>query len=218
MKQQWQALASKFNELNQRERVLVGFASLVLVVFSCFMLLEPMLLDNQQRAQHLKELHHSNQMASQSIAVYQQGLSLDPDADYKQRLAMLEQQLIFVDAELSEQMVDMIPADYMPAVLAQLLSQVKGLTLLGFSSLPPQALLGSDEVNKLNLYSHGIKLTLEGDYFSFLNFVKAVEAMPDKLYWKRLDYQVASHPKASIELELYTLSINKDFISVAKHD
>jgi MSHA biogenesis protein MshJ len=218
MKQQWQTLASKFNELSQRERVLVGFASLVLVVFSCFMLLEPMLLDHQQREQHLKELRHSNQMASQSIAVYQQGLNLDPDADYKQRLAMVEQQLVFVDAELSEQMLDMIPADYMPAVLAQLLSEVKGLTLLGFSSLSPQALLGSDEVNKLNLYSHGIKLTLEGDYFAFLNFVKAVEAMPDKLYWKRLDYRVTSHPKASIELELYTLSINKDFISVAKHD
>ncbi|MBB1269638.1 MSHA biogenesis protein MshJ [Shewanella sp. SR44-3] len=218
MKLQWQQLASKFNGLSQRERVLVACASLVLVIFSCFMLLEPMLLDYQQRAQHLRDVQHSNQMASQSIAVYQEGLALDPDADYKQRLASVEKQLMFVDAELSQQMVDMIPADYMPTVLAQLLSKVKGLKLLGFNSLAPQALLGEDDNTKLNLYSHGIKLTLEGDYFSFLNFVQAVEAMPDKLYWKRLDYQVDKHPQASIELELYTLSINKDFISVAKHN
>ena len=72
--------------------------------------------------------------------------------------------------------------------------------------------------SKVNLYSHGIKLTLQGDYFSILAFIKAVESMPDKLYWKRLDYRVESHPDALVELELYTLSVNKDFISVAKQD
>ena len=68
----------------------------------------------------------------------------------------------------------------------------------------------------MNLYSHGIKLEFTGDYFSVLRFVEAVENMPNKLYWRSMDYKVDAYPKAAITLELYTLSINKDFISVAK--
>lgn len=216
MNAQWLALGAKFNSLSQRERLLVALASLGLTGLLCFTLLEPKLLDYQARTVHLKELNQSNTLASQQISLYEHGLTQDPDADYRQRLTSLEQQMMFVDAELAEQMVDMIPADYMPTVLAQLLGKAKNLTLLSFSSLTPVPLLGLEESDKLNLYSHGIKLTLEGDYFSFLTFVQSVEAMPDKLYWKNLNYQVDKHPLAKIELELYTLSINKDFISVAK--
>lgn len=217
MKEYWQGVAFKFNLLSQRERVLVAFASLCLTGLLLFLLVEPQVIAYQQRAQHLKELQYANTLAAQQVALYEQGLTQDPDADYKQRLASLEKQMMFVDAELSEQMLDMIPADYMPKVLAQLLGNVNSLTLIGFTSLTPVPLLGDEGADKLNLYSHGIKLTLEGDYFSFLKFVQSVEAMPDKLYWKNLNYQVDKHPLAKIELELYTLSINKDFISVAKH-
>jgi MSHA biogenesis protein MshJ len=218
MKAQWQALATKFNALSQRERVLVALASLCLTGLLLFVLVEPQVIAYQQRAQHLTELEHANALASQQVALYEQGLTQDPDADYKQRVAKLEKQIMFVDAELSEQMVDMIPADYMPKVLAQLLGSVNSLSLIGFSSLTPVPLLGAEGADKLNLYSHGIKLTLEGDYFSFLKFVQSVEDIPDKLYWKNLNYQVDKHPLARIELELYTLSINKDFISVATHN
>ena len=77
-------------------------------------------------------------------------------------------------------------------------------------------MLAVGDEKKLNLYSHGIRMSLEGDYFSVMRFVEAVEAMPDKLYWKRLDYKVAEYPKGMIDIEVYTLSLNKDFISVAK--
>ena len=216
MKAQFEQLAQKFDALSQRERGLIALAVLVLVAMSAYMPIESLWKQQQSTAQQLNAIEQENQVSVQQLELYQQRLAMDPNQDYRQRLTLLQQQNQQIDAQLGEQMVDMVPADYMPELLGNLLGQVQGIKLLKFTSVTPVPLLAVGEEKKLNLYSHGIRMSLEGDYFSVLRFVEAVEAMPDKLYWKRLDYKVADYPKGKIDIELYTLSINKDFISVAK--
>ncbi|PIW59991.1 MSHA biogenesis protein MshJ [Shewanella sp. CG12_big_fil_rev_8_21_14_0_65_47_15] len=216
MKAIFKSLGQKFDVLSRRERVLIAVALLVLLGMLGFMPLESLWKNHSSIAQQLKTLEQENSISVQQLELYQQRLAMDPNQDYQQRLNLLLQQNQDIDAQLNEQMVDMVPADYMPELLSQLLGQVQGVKLLKFTSIAPVPLLAVGEEKKLNLYSHGIRMSLEGDYFSVLRFVEAVEAMPDKLYWKRLDYKVADYPKGSIDIELYTLSINKDFISVAK--
>ncbi|MFG0457345.1 MSHA biogenesis protein MshJ [Shewanella mangrovisoli] len=216
MKAQFEQLAQKFDALSQRERGLIALAVLVLVAMSAYMPIESLWKQQHSTAQQVKALEQENKISMQQIDLYQQRLAMDPNQDYRQRLNLLQQQNQEIDAQLNEQMVDMVPADYMPELLGNLLGQVQGIKLLKFTSVTPVPLLAVGEEKKLNLYSHGIRMSLEGDYFSVLRFVEAVEAMPDKLYWKRLDYKVADYPKGKIDIELYTLSINKDFISVAK--
>ena len=216
MKARFEQLAQKFDVLSQRERGLIALAVLVLVAMSAYMPIESLWKQQHSMAQQVKALEQENKISMQQIDLYQQRLAMDPNQDYRQRLSLLQQQNQEIDAQLNEQMVDMVPADYMPELLGNLLGQVQGIKLLKFTSVTPVPLLAVGEEKKLNLYSHGIRMSLEGDYFSVLRFVEAVEAMPDKLYWKRLDYKVADYPKGKIDIELYTLSINKDFISVAK--
>lgn len=216
MKARFEQLAQKFDVLSQRERGLIALAVLVLVAMSAYMPIESLWKQQYSTAQQVKALEQENKISMQQIDLYQQRLAMDPNQDYRQRLNLLQQQNQEIDAQLNEQMVDMVPADYMPELLGNLLGQVQGIKLLKFTSVTPVPLLAVGEEKKLNLYSHGIRMSLEGDYFSVLRFVEAVEAMPDKLYWKRLDYKVADYPKGKIDIELYTLSINKDFISVAK--
>lgn len=216
MKAQFEQLAQKFDALSQRERGLIALAVLVLVAMSAYMPIESLWKQQYSTAQQVKALEQENKISMQQIDLYQQRLAMDPNQDYRQRLNLLQQQNQEIDAQLNEQMVDMVPADYMPELLGNLLGQVQGIKLLKFTSVTPVPLLAVGEEKKLNLYSHGIRMSLEGDYFSVLRFVEAVEAMPDKLYWKRLDYKVADYPKGKIDIELYTLSINKDFISVTK--
>ncbi|WP_133178309.1 MSHA biogenesis protein MshJ [Shewanella decolorationis] len=216
MKAQFEQLAQKFDALSQRERGLIALAVLVLVAMSAYMPIESLWKQQHSTAQQLNAIEQENQVSVQQLELYQQRLAMDPNQDYRQRLTLLQQQNQQIDAQLGEQMVDMVPADYMPELLGNLLGQVQGIKLLKFTSVTPVPLLAVGEEKKLNLYSHGIRMSLEGDYFSVLRFVEAVEAMPDKLYWKRLDYKVADYPKGKIDIELYTLSINKDFISVAK--
>lgn len=218
MKQQWLIWSAKFNELSQRERVLIAIALFVVVGMLLFIPLESLWKQQQSVKKQLNQLKQENSISIQQVALYEQRLQLDPNKDYQQRLQMITEQMQSIDAELTDKMVDMVPADYMPTVLANLLGNIKGVSLISFASIAPKALLQVEEGSTENLYSHGIKLTLQGDYFSILAFIKAVETMPDKLYWKRLDYRVEVHPDALVELELYTLSVNKDFISVAKQN
>lgn len=216
MKAIFKSLGQKFDVLSQRERVLIAVAVFVLLGMLGFMPLESLWKNHSSISQQLKTLEQENSISVQQLELYQQRLAMDPNQDYQQRLNLLLQQNQDIDAQLNEQMVDMVPADYMPELLSNLLGQIQGIKLLKFTSIAPVPLLAVGEEKKLNLYSHGIRMSLEGDYFSVLRFVESVEAMPDKLYWKRLDYKVADYPKGSIDIELYTLSINKDFISVAK--
>ncbi|MEZ9819347.1 MSHA biogenesis protein MshJ [Shewanella sp. 10N.286.45.A1] len=216
MKQYWNDLAAKFDLLSQRERVLVAAAVLIVVGMILYLPLESLLTKHSQLKQQIASLKNENNISEQQIALYQQSLATDPDTEYRQRLANIIQQTKQIDEQLSFEMVDMVPADHMPALLAGLLSNVKGIKLKAFTSIAPTPLLEVGEEKKMNLYSHGIKLEFTGDYFSVLRFVEAVENMPNKLYWRSMDYKVDVYPQAAITLELYTLSINKDFISVAK--
>ncbi|CAD6366782.1 hypothetical protein [Shewanella putrefaciens] len=216
MKMMFNHVGQQFEVLSRRERVLIGIALLALVSIIGFMPLESLWKKQTSISQQLKALEQENQISVQQIELYQQRLTMDPNQDYQQRLVLLQQQNQDIDAQLNEQMVDMVPADYMPELLGNLLGQVQGIKLIKFTSIAPVPLLAVGDEKKLNLYSHGIRMSLEGDYFSVMRFVEAVEAMPDKLYWKRLDYKVAEYPKGMIDIEVYTLSLNKDFISVAK--
>lgn len=216
MKTMFNHVGQQFEVLSRRERVLIGIALLALVSIIGFMPLESLWKKQTSISQQLKALEQENQISVQQIELYQQRLTMDPNQDYQQRLVLLQQQNQDIDAQLNEQMVDMVPADYMPELLGNLLGQVQGIKLIKFTSIAPVPLLAVGDEKKLNLYSHGIRMSLEGDYFSVMRFVEAVEAMPDKLYWKRLDYKVAEYPKGMINIEVYTLSLNKDFISVAK--
>ncbi|MEI6859485.1 MAG: MSHA biogenesis protein MshJ [Shewanella sp.] len=214
MKQQWNKWASLFDALTQRERVIVALASLVVVGMLCYLPLESLLLEHQSLARQHKATSNDNKVSLQQIDLYQQRLAQNPNDEYNNRLKVLKQQDTNLDEQLSFQMVDMVPANHMPALLNELLGEVTGITLHQFKSIAPTPLLTVGD-KKMNLYSHGIRLNLEGDYFSILKFIEAVEAMPSKLYWKKIDYKVDEYPMANVVLELYTLSINKDFISVA---
>jgi MSHA biogenesis protein MshJ len=215
VKQKLQELAVRFDVLSQRERVMVAAAAFVIVAFLCYLPLESFLLKHNKLTQQNKALVAENKISVQQNELYKQRLAQNPNDEYNARFVILEQKSKELDKELSFQMVDMVPADHMPALLSKLLEQVRGIKLQEFRSIAPIALLEIGEEKKMNLYSHGIRLTFQGDYFAVLKFIQAIEAMPNKLYWKRMAYQVDEYPMANVVLELYTVSINKDFISVS---
>ncbi|GIU13899.1 MULTISPECIES: type 4a pilus biogenesis protein PilO [unclassified Shewanella] len=218
MKQQWNLIAEKFDALSQRERVLVALAALIVSGLLFYLPLESALNQHGKLSEQIRALESENRISEQQIQLYEESFRKDPDDDYRQRLNNINQQNKAIDEQLSFQMVDMVPADHMPTLLAGLLSKIKGIKLKSFTSIAPTPLLEVGEDKKVNLYSHGIRLEFVGDYFAVLRFFEAVESMPNKLYWRSMDYRVDTYPKASVSLELYTLSINKDFISVAQKD
>ena len=71
-------------------------------------------------------------------------------------------------------------------------------------------MLGDNE--KINLFQHGIHIELHGSFWDLVNYLQKIEALPERFYWRSLDYRVGNYPDATVTLELYTLSTSKDFI------
>ena len=211
LKAQWQAWADKIAALSQRERVLILLTGLVLVCAGAIygwldgaalrLAQDRVALTTAQRDLEIMDLENLGKQAR---------LARDPDQSVREQLVRVEGDIDRLDAELKAQTVDLIQAHEMPAVLEALLSRSTNLHMLALTSLAPQPLMAGDQ--RINLFKHGIRLKLEGGYFDVYQYLKALEALPRHFYWKQFDYQVQEHPKAVVEMEIYTLSTSKEFI------
>ncbi len=64
------------------------------------------------------------------------------------------------------------------------------------------------------IYRHPLRLEFEGDYFEVLAYLAELEAGDWKLGWRALEYVVDEYPRASVTLEIETLSMEKSWIGV----
>ncbi|QFI39732.1 glucose-6-phosphate isomerase [Moritella marina ATCC 15381] len=62
------------------------------------------------------------------------------------------------------------------------------------------------------LYRHGLRITMSGAFFDIQAYLDSIEQLPKKFYWEVFDYQMQAYPTAEVVMEIYTLSINKEFI------
>lgn len=211
LKAQWQAWADKLAALSQRERVLIMLTGVVLVgsiatygwLDAAVVRLEQdrLALSSAQRDLEIMDLENQGKQAR---------LARDPDQNVRSQLAGVDEEIGKLDAALKAQTVDLIQAHEMPEVLEALLSRSANLHMVALTSLAPEPLMAGEQ--RINLFKHGIRLKLEGGYFDVYQYLKALEALPRHFYWKQFDYQVQEHPRAVVEMEIYTLSTSKEFI------
>lgn len=69
-------------------------------------------------------------------------------------------------------------------------------------------------VDDNSIYKHEVELVLQGNYLDMLNYMQALEAMPERVYWSRSSLQVLEYPKASLRLNLFTLSLEKKWLNL----
>lgn len=62
------------------------------------------------------------------------------------------------------------------------------------------------------LYRHGLRIKMAGAFFDIQAYLDSIEQLPKKFYWEVFDYQMQEYPTAEVVMEIYTLSINKEFI------
>ncbi|WP_279451798.1 MSHA biogenesis protein MshJ [Aeromonas dhakensis] len=211
LKAQWQVWADKLAALSQRERVLIMLTGVVLVgsiatygwLDAAVVRLEQdrLVLSSAQRDLEIMDLENQGKQAR---------LARDPDQNVRTQLAGVDEEIGKLDAALKAQTVDLIQAHEMPEVLEALLSRSANLHMVALTSLAPEPLMAGEQ--RINLFKHGIRLKLEGGYFDVYQYLKALEALPRHFYWKQFDYQVQEHPRAVVEMEIYTLSTSKEFI------
>jgi MSHA biogenesis protein MshJ len=105
-----------------------------------------------------------------------------------------------------------------------------GLRLVRLDTLPPEpvGLPAKDNADKTAptapaaanateaapLFKHGIQLTLVGNYASLTRYMEKLEHLPAGFYWARAELDANGHPEISLTLTLYTLSLEKTWLTV----
>jgi MSHA biogenesis protein MshJ len=114
---------------------------------------------------------------------------------------------------------DLVDPAQMRHVLEELIDRQRGLTLIRASNLEVMPLIESadpesGESDEPMLFRHGLRLELEGSYLDFLDYLGAVERLPWRLYWGTLSLNTQKYPRNEISIEIFTLSLDKDWIGV----
>jgi MSHA biogenesis protein MshJ len=223
MKAVWQdsAVVQKYQSLAVREKGLL-VAAVVVVLFLLFDLL---MFTPQNDRQAVLEASLANEQRaltdlSQQLAVLSLAMNTDPDQAKKDKLKSLLDQRQRLDESLEDMAAGLIPADQLPALLQDVLARLDGVELVSVSTMPVEALMFDDpevenqtegladevSVDPVGVYKHGVTMTVTGSYFKVLDYLKALEALEWRFYWDLMDYQVATYPSATVELQVYTLS------------
>lgn len=136
------------------------------------------------------------------------------------------------DVALREHAATLVGPDGMLRLLEQMLARqgqvkVRAMQSLGKTELaaelpataaaraasgaaPPVAALAAGPA----LFRHGVELTLEGSYVDLLAYVRALEAMPQRLLWGGMQFRVEHYPRAVLTLKLYTLSLERHWLEI----
>ena len=96
----------------------------------------------------------------------------------------------------------------MPDILKKMLS-TSDIELLSLENLPPKTLMNSGDST---LYQHTVRITFKGRYLDIMKHLEKMEKSEYNFYWYMINYHVVQYPVSEVTVEVYTLSINKDFL------
>jgi MSHA biogenesis protein MshJ len=235
------ALQQRFDAMQPRERLLISLTAGVLLVLGLYVLwIEPASKAAASNAVQIESLTPQVESARTALALVQEELARDPEAERRLALDRLKQESGELDARLRADEAAVIPPGRMPAVLRDLLGRDARLTVIGVRALPPEVLRWSPapapapppgtaaaapatptaEASVPSaegipaLYRHRVVLRFEGDYAAALDYVRAVEALPLRVRLHDLNVDAERWPALRITLTVETLGLQEGWIGV----
>jgi len=232
--QQWQDYSEKFAQLSLREQYLIVLTGLVAVIFITFhFFIDSKLSENQRLTKQLVQFENQNKTLKISAREYQAALKKDPNKAVKEKIAQFEKKLAKVDVKLLRLTSELISPIQMRQALLKLLKLERGVSLLSFELVGAEPLLAKADfessternveqdrneagakVSRMNLYRHGIKITLSGRYFELRDYLVQLEQLSWKFFWQEFDLQVTEYPMNKLSIEIYSLGSKEAFIGV----
>jgi MSHA biogenesis protein MshJ len=232
MKQLWDKISLKVDAMSRRERVLI-FITLAVIVVALLnaLLLEPLFARQKMLRSQLQEQQAKLDSVQTLIAAVVQANSPNATSPQRMQLARIRQELDAGNAFLQSRREKLVQPEKMAEYLRQLLSRNSRLQLVGLQTLPvtpliEQAAGKGTEIAKPaqpfditaaqenQVFKHGVKLTVRGNYLDLLQYVKALEGMPQQMFWAKAEMSVIKYPTAELTLTLYTLSLDKIWLQI----
>jgi MSHA biogenesis protein MshJ len=75
-------------------------------------------------------------------------------------------------------------------------------------------LFDAGEKTQGGIYQHEVEIVLEGNYLDMLSTMQELEALPEQVYWRSAKLSVLEYPKASLNMHVFTLSLDKKWLNL----
>lgn len=208
-------LSERIDALPLRSRIMVfGAAALVLGFAANAMLLEPLRGKEKRLAGEIAQQQTEISDIQQQLQRQAQANRADPDAVNRARRTALLEELQRLNARAAEEQKRFTPPDRMRRVLEELLERNRNLSLVDLKTLPPAPVAGQRPGAPGGMYRHGIELTVRGTYGELYEYLRALENLPNQLYWGRAELAVDAHPLLKLKLTVHTLSFDRAWLVV----
>lgn len=227
MKDRITAWGERFEAFSLRERVLIAVAIVVVMFLICdTMLLSPQEVRQKQIVAEMGSVNQQSAALTNKIKEMSAVLRGGETEHIRARTNELQTLLTELRQQQKDLTIEFIRPAQMAGVLRDMLHAENGLVLTHLQSLgveplfPPvkeEAEEGAEKTahtQRPEIFKHGMRIVFEGDYFKTLDYLRALEAMPWRLYWDNVEYQVTKYPKASIAITVHTLSLDEGWIGV----
>ena len=231
MKERIAILAERFEAFTLRERGLIA-ATVIVMLYMLWdaALMSPEEFKQNQITTKTQEVIEQRNVLTLQVQEMTAALKGGEAENIKARVNELHRLLADLKQQQKDLTVEFIHPAQMAKVLRDMLSSDRGLVLTQLVSLGAQPLFppeksensvvkNQDTVSikkssQPEVYKHGMRIILEGDYFKALEYLQALEAMPWRLYWDNVDYHVVKYPRARIAITVHTLSLSEGWIGV----
>jgi MSHA biogenesis protein MshJ len=232
----WKETCEKYLQLTPREQYLVLLTGLVAIIFIIFYIfIDNQLINKDRLTQQITQFERNNETLKKSANEYQAALKTDPNIATNEKIAQCEKKLAAVDTKLLTLTSELISPTQMRQALLSLLKLEKGVTLLSFELIGAEPLLSKAELEPsskndedshdkliaddesmagINLYRHGIKITLSGSYFELRDYLLQLEQLSWKFFWQEFDLSVKDYPMNELSIEIYSLGSKEAFVGV----
>jgi MSHA biogenesis protein MshJ len=225
MKQLLQRYADSIDAMALRERVLLFSAvALVLVTLLQVFLLNPVLTRRNMLSTQIAQQEDETKAIQAEIQALVRPKPPDQDALNREKIKKLRAQIAQLDHEFQEQQEQFVPPEKMAAMLQSMVAKNPKLQLLSLRNLPSAALSAKGETGAAperakatrthEVFRHTVEISVEGSYFDLLDYVSALEHLPQRVFWEGLELNVAQYPQSVLKLTLYTLSPGKSWLTV----
>lgn len=220
MKARLLAWGERIDALSLRERTLLFVtAAVILVVLVNTLLLNPLLAEQKQLSARMLQNQGQISAAQLQIQVLATTSRVDPNQAQQAKLAQLTERLRELDQTLLDNEKGLVAPERMVGLLQDILSRNEGLSLVSLKSLPVKNLVDTKTEPQKNspqqfIYKHGVEIIVQGEYLDLLNYLASLEKLPWQMYWSDANLKVEQYPKSTLSLTLYTLSLDRKWLSV----
>ena len=211
-------LGERLNALSIRERGLVFAAGVTLICMAWqTLLMGPLNARTHAAEQRLIEARR------QQSAIEQVGAAAaaNPQVAATVRNRALREALAALDAELESAAQGYVSPQRMSDLLGEILPVQHGLTLVSLANLPVESLSQAPGLpgevpaaNDRGPFVHPVEIVVDGDYASVVAYLRALESLPYKLHWQRLDLTAGDYPVNRVRIVIGALSLSSEWISV----